>query len=155
MLATRLTFSALVHGNAVLIATLLRRLPRRRRATGATQAEVRLGPGAVEAEAGVEDGEEDAGDGDHGALEDHERGFVVGEGPVEAAGELGAAEDGADEDGEGGEGEGGEEGAEGGAAVEDGVRGAALLGVGAREEEELEAGGGEDAEGEDLEADTG
>lgn len=43
-------------------------------------------------------GDGDGGDGDHGALEDHEGDLVVGEGAVKAAAELGDAEDGADVD---------------------------------------------------------
>lgn len=67
--------------------------------------EVPLVPLSAEADTWVEQGQADAGDDDHGALEDHECDFLVCERAVETLVEFCRAEDGAHEDGDGGDGE--------------------------------------------------
>lgn len=65
-----------------------------------------LGPAAGEGDARVADGQHDAGDNDHGALEDHEQHLVVSEVAIEALIQLRHAVDAADEDGNGRDGDG-------------------------------------------------
>lgn len=96
------------------VITLILRLPPRTALTirhldatllKGAELKVPLVPLAAEADAGMEHGKRDAGDDDHGALEDHECDFVVCELAVEALGQLGSAEDGTHEDGDGSDGE--------------------------------------------------
>ena len=54
----------------------------------------------------MEDGQADDSDDDHGALEDHEGDFLVGESTVEASLKLGDTEARPNEDGDGGGSEG-------------------------------------------------
>lgn len=67
--------------------------------------EVRLVPLSAEGDTWVEQGQRNAGNDDHGTLEDHKCEFIVCKCAVETLVEFYGAEDGSHEDGDGGDGE--------------------------------------------------
>lgn len=59
--------------------------------------EVGITPCSSEADTGMEDGQAQGRYRDHATLEHHERGFVIGQGPVETTGQFSHAKTGSDQ----------------------------------------------------------